>query len=407
MIPYGRQDINQQDINAVVEVLKSDFLTQGPQVPAFEQSIIDACDAKYAVAVNSATSALHIACLALGLGNDDWLWTTPNTFVASANCALYCGAKVDFVDIDPRTHNLCAKQLEKKLLKILDESITLLDRFFLPGSIIGLGTLFYLAILLSLHSRKHLIHYAVILLFVFQLGGFFHPFGEITFINVGQGDSIFIKMPLSHEGMLIDTGKPGQYRTVTAYLKAKGIWKLDTMAITHGDNDHSGSMEQLNQAYHVRQLIQVHQKKITYGLYDFYDLNEITDEDENRSSLVLYTKINGMRILFMADADEVTEKEIARKYGNLRCDVLKLSHHGSKTGSCDRFLDTVRPGLGIISSGPYRIYHHPSPETIQRLLKRHIPYLDTKKEGDITILTLPHMNLCISAAGSLGIINTQ
>lgn len=116
MIPYGRQDINQQDINAVVEVLKSDFLTQGPQVPAFEQSIIDACDAKYAVAVNSATSALHIACLALGLGNDDWLWTTPNTFVASANCALYCGAKVDFVDIDPRTYNLCAKQLEKKLI---------------------------------------------------------------------------------------------------------------------------------------------------------------------------------------------------------------------------------------------------------------------------------------------------
>ena len=116
MIPYARQDINQQDINAVVEVLKSDFLTQGPQVPAFEQSIIEACDAKYAVAVNSATSALHIACLALGLGNDDWLWTTPNTFVASANCALYCGAKVDFVDIDPRTYNFCAKQLEKKLI---------------------------------------------------------------------------------------------------------------------------------------------------------------------------------------------------------------------------------------------------------------------------------------------------
>lgn len=116
MIPYGRQDINQQDINAVIEVLKSDFLTQGPQVPAFEQAIMDACDAKYAVAVNSATSALHIACLALGLGNDDWLWTTANTFVASANCALYCGAKVDFVDIDPRTYNLCAKQLKKKLI---------------------------------------------------------------------------------------------------------------------------------------------------------------------------------------------------------------------------------------------------------------------------------------------------
>lgn len=116
MIPYGRQDISQQDIDAVVNVLKSDFLTQGPQVPAFEQSVTNACDADYAVAVNSATSALHITCLALGLGQGDWLWTTPNTFVASANCGLYCGAQVDFVDIDPRTYNLCAVELEKKLV---------------------------------------------------------------------------------------------------------------------------------------------------------------------------------------------------------------------------------------------------------------------------------------------------
>ena len=116
MIPYGRQDINQQDIDAVVEVLKSDFLTQGPKVPAFEQAVMEACDAKYALAVNSATSALHIACLALGLGEGDWLWTTPNTFVASANCGLYCGAQVDFVDIDPNTYNLCTKELEKKLI---------------------------------------------------------------------------------------------------------------------------------------------------------------------------------------------------------------------------------------------------------------------------------------------------
>ncbi|MGO3642223.1 MAG: UDP-4-amino-4,6-dideoxy-N-acetyl-beta-L-altrosamine transaminase [Psychrobacter sp.] len=116
MIPYGRQDISQQDIDAVVEVLQSDFLTQGPKVPAFENSVMEACNAKYAVAVNSATSALHIACLALGLGKGDWLWTTPNTFVASANCGLYCGVQVDFVDIDPRTYNMSAKALEQKLV---------------------------------------------------------------------------------------------------------------------------------------------------------------------------------------------------------------------------------------------------------------------------------------------------
>lgn len=115
MIPYGRQDINQADIDAVVAVLQSDFLTQGPSVPAFEQSIADYCGAQHAVAVNSATSALHIACLALGVGRGDVVWTTPITFVASANCVLYCGAAVDFVDIDPRTYNMSVEHLAEKL----------------------------------------------------------------------------------------------------------------------------------------------------------------------------------------------------------------------------------------------------------------------------------------------------
>ncbi|WP_339409881.1 UDP-4-amino-4,6-dideoxy-N-acetyl-beta-L-altrosamine transaminase [Pseudomonas sp. EA_35y_Pfl2_R5] len=115
MIPYGRQDITQADIDAVVAVLQSDFLTQGPMVPRFEQVVAQHVGARHALAVNSATSALHIACLALGLGPGDRLWTTPITFVASANCALYCGAEVDFVDIDPRTYNLCPQALARKL----------------------------------------------------------------------------------------------------------------------------------------------------------------------------------------------------------------------------------------------------------------------------------------------------
>lgn len=115
MIPYGRQDITQADIDAVVSVLQSDFLTQGPMVPRFEQSVAQHVGASHALAMNSATSALHVACLALGLGNGDWLWTTPITFVASANCGLYCGAQVDFVDIDPQTYNLCPQALARKL----------------------------------------------------------------------------------------------------------------------------------------------------------------------------------------------------------------------------------------------------------------------------------------------------
>ena len=117
MIPYGKQLISQTDIDSVVNVLQSDFLTQGPQVPLFEKTVSDYCGSEFGVAVNSATSALHIACLALGLGRGDYLWTSPNTFVASANCGLYCGAKVDFVDINLKTYNLSIKELEKKLIQ--------------------------------------------------------------------------------------------------------------------------------------------------------------------------------------------------------------------------------------------------------------------------------------------------
>lgn len=117
MIPYGRQSISEEDIQEVVNTLRSDFLTQGPKVPAFEQAVAEYCGAEHAVAVNSATSALHIACLALGLGDGDILWTSPISFVASANCGIYCGASVDFVDIDPNTANMCPEALEAKLIE--------------------------------------------------------------------------------------------------------------------------------------------------------------------------------------------------------------------------------------------------------------------------------------------------
>ena len=115
MIPYGKQQITEEDIKAVTDVLQSPYLTQGPVVPIFEEKVSSYVGSKYGIAVNSATSALHIACLALDLAEGDILWTSPITFVASANCGLYCGAKVDFVDIDPKTYNICVKSLEAKL----------------------------------------------------------------------------------------------------------------------------------------------------------------------------------------------------------------------------------------------------------------------------------------------------
>ncbi|OYU42245.1 MAG: UDP-4-amino-4,6-dideoxy-N-acetyl-beta-L-altrosamine transaminase, partial [Burkholderiales bacterium PBB4] len=115
MIPYGRQLISEEDLSEVVRVLRSDFLTQGPEIPAFERELAAYCGASHGVAVNSATSALHIACMALGVGPGDMVWTSPLTFVASSNCALYCGAAIDFVDIDSRTYNISVDRLAEKL----------------------------------------------------------------------------------------------------------------------------------------------------------------------------------------------------------------------------------------------------------------------------------------------------
>jgi len=116
-IPYGRQDISQEDLEAVKEVLCSDWLTQGPAVTAFEDALKNYCDVSYAVACCNATAALHLACKALGVGPGDYVWTSPNTFTASANCARFCGAEIDFVDIDPDTYNLSVIELEKKLIQ--------------------------------------------------------------------------------------------------------------------------------------------------------------------------------------------------------------------------------------------------------------------------------------------------
>ncbi|CAN1513584.1 WecE Predicted pyridoxal phosphate-dependent enzyme apparently involved in regulation of cell wall biogenesis [Methylophilaceae bacterium] len=134
-IHYARQNINQEDIDAVIKVLKSDFLTQGPSVPIFEELVSSYVGAKYAIAVNSATSALHISCLALGVGKGDYVWTTPITFVASANCAIYCGAEVDFVDIDSKTYNLSVEHLEEKL--ILAKKMGKLPKVVIPVHLAG------------------------------------------------------------------------------------------------------------------------------------------------------------------------------------------------------------------------------------------------------------------------------
>ena len=223
MIPYGRQDINQQDIDAVVGVLQSDFLTQGPMVPAFEKSVMDACNAKYAVAVNSATSALHIACLALGLGKGDWLWTTPNTFVASANCGLYCGAQVDFVDIDPRTYNLSVKALEEKL--IIAEKENKLPKVVIPVHFSGQP-----CDMASIHALSQKYGFSIIEDASHAIGGKYkgEPIGNCRYSDVTVFSFHPVKIVTTAEGGMAVTNNP-QLAEQLNLLRSHGITRDESL----------------------------------------------------------------------------------------------------------------------------------------------------------------------------------
>jgi len=244
MIPYGRHDIIQSDIDAVVAVLRSNFITQGPCVPRFEKALADCCDVGYAVATNSATSALHLACRALGLGPGDWLWTTPITFVASANCGLYCGAKVDFVDIDPATYNLSAEVLEKKL-KQAEKSGTL-PRVLVAVHLCGQSCEMQKIYTLSQRYRFHIIEDAS-----HAVGGRYQgePIGNCRYSDI----TIFSFHPVK----IITTAEGGMALTNQSDLAAKmGLLRShgttrDPVLMTH-ETDGSWYYQQIELGYNYR-----------------------------------------------------------------------------------------------------------------------------------------------------------
>lgn len=222
-IPYGRQDITQADIDAVVRVLKSDFLTQGPVVEEFERAVADYAHASFAVAMNSATSALHVACLALGLGEGDWLWTTPITFVASANCGLYCGARVDFVDIDPATTNICVAALEAKLKTaslngLLPKVIVVVHLSGMPSA---MKEIYQLAQQYGVRLIEDASH---------AIGGRYldHPIGNCAFSDI----TVFSFHPVK----IITSGEGGMALTNNASL-AKSMMQLRSHGISREPDD--------------------------------------------------------------------------------------------------------------------------------------------------------------------------
>lgn len=290
-------------------------------------------------------------------------------------------------------------------LVLLDGIQNCMKYFDIYGSAIGFGTIFYAALLFVIRKNKNFVVLAIFYLFLFQILGLFHPLAEVSVINVGQGDSILVRLPLNQGNILIDTGKESAWNALDSFLLGKGINKLDALVVTHDDSDHSGNKERVIEKYKPNQVVDFHKNYLQVRNLKLYDLNEICNEDKNQSSIVLFMELNRMRILLMGDADAITEEEILKKYPNLKVDILKLGHHGSKTSSSDDFLDSVRPELAFISAGPYSMYHHPSPEVIQKLLKRHIPYFHTLEDGDLSILSVGRVNLLLTSSGKVGILS--
>lgn len=287
---------------------------------------------------------------------------------------------------------------------IMNVIVHMIDTFNFNGSIFGIGCIFYLAFILCMYNHKHFYFKSIILLFIFLFTGLFHPFMELTIINVGQGDSIYLRGPLNSTNVLIDTGKESAYSSLNAFLKGKGVDVLNALIITHPDEDHNGNQENLNNDYIVKETITEHESSYKIGVFQLNDLNTISNDDTNESSIVNVFNLNGKQVCLMGDSDQTTEETIVNQNPSLSCDILKVSHHGSKTGSSDKFLDIVKPQLALISSGNYNIYHHPSEEVIQKLLKRHIPYLDTKTSGDITIVCIFGFNVLITSNWSVALL---
>lgn len=244
MIPYGRQTISDEDVRAVVEVLQSDFLTQGPAVPRFESAVRAACGAKHAVAVNSATSALHLACLALGLGKGDTLWTVPNTFVASANCGLYCGASVDFVDIDPGTYNMSVLALEAKLVEA--ERLGRLPKVVVPVHFSGQSCDMAAIATLARKFGFRVIEDASHAIGASYLG---EPVGNCRYSDITVFSFHPVKIVTTAEGGVAVTNDSGLARRIEL-LRSHGITRLKNELLA--DHDHGWYYEQIDLGFNYR-----------------------------------------------------------------------------------------------------------------------------------------------------------
>lgn len=246
LIPYARQDLNQDDVDAVVNVLNSGLLTQGPTVPLFEEALAKKCNAKFSVAVSSATSALHIALLAVGVGRGDSVWTTPITFAATANAVLYCGGLVDFVDIDSNTYNLSPKKLREKLVKAKNNNLPL-PKVVLPVHFSGQSCEMEEIYALSLEYEFQLIEDAS-----HAVGGSYkgHPIGDCKYSAITVFSFHPVKIITSAEGGLLLTNDQNLHSRLQL-LRSHGI-SSDTSRFEAMDQEEIWNYQQIDLGFNYR-----------------------------------------------------------------------------------------------------------------------------------------------------------
>jgi UDP-4-amino-4,6-dideoxy-N-acetyl-beta-L-altrosamine transaminase len=310
-IPYGRQSITDADIQSVVAALRSPFLTQGPAVPNFEQAVATKVGARHAVAVNSATSALHIACLALGLGPGDLLWTTPVTFVASANCGRYCGAEIDFVDIDPATGLMSVAALEKKLQRAAAEGLLpkVLVPVHLSGSSCAMAPIFALAQRYGIAVLEDASH---------AIGGGYKgaPVGNCRYSNICVFSFHPVKIITTGEGGMATTNDPILAQRM-ADLRSHGIVKEPSRFQQSSAGEWSYEQQELGFNYRITDI------QAALGLSQLQRLGPIVNE--RQELLKKYAQMIKGLPLRMLEID--TDVSTAGHLAIIRLDDTSAEHH--------------------------------------------------------------------------------
>lgn len=294
--------------------------------------------------------------------------------------------------------------IQEQILSFLPYSYKIIGKPFLIWMI---AWICLSILLISYKQKKHAILLIVLIVFQWNMK-IFIPFGEVTFIDVGQGDCILIREPLNGEVVLIDVaGKINQNlpkSIIYPVLKSKGIKKIDKVVISHDDYDHSGGLDDLKELINIDTIISepenIQLKYIRLNAYQY----EFA-KDENDKSIVLFSTINKLNYLFMGDASIEVEKSFIDQYNQLDVDVLKVGHHGSKTSSSLSFIHQIRPLISVISSGRNNRYRHPHEEVINILKKENSLILNTQTQGSISIYFHPLFNLLINGDNSISFIH--